>query len=51
MSATSNYNTIINLKALSLIMKKTDNIYFIDSTFNMTRKISNISKKRYFIIK
>ena len=48
MSATSNYNTIINLKALSLELKKTDNIYFIDSTFNMTRKISNISKKKIF---
>ena len=36
MSATSSFNTIINLKSLSLIMKKTDNIFFIDSTFNMT---------------
>lgn len=48
MSATSSFNTIINLKSLSLIMKKTDNIFFIDSTFNMTRKISNISKKKIF---
>ena len=48
MSATSSFNTIINLKSLSLILKKTDNIFFIDSTFNMTRKISNISKKKIF---
>ena len=48
MSATSSFNTIINLKSLSLIMKKTDNIFFIDSTFNMTRKISNIKKKIFY---
>lgn len=48
MSATSSFNSIINLKSLSLILKKTDNIFFIDSTYNMTRKISNISKKKIF---
>ena len=48
MSATSAYNSILNLKTLSLFLKKTDNIFFIDSTFNMTRKISNISKKKIF---
>ena len=48
MSATSSFNSIINLKSLSLILQKTDNIFFIDSTFNMTRKISNISKKKIF---
>ena len=48
MSATSSYNSILNLKALSLLLKKTENIFFIDSMFNMTRKISNISKKKIF---
>jgi hypothetical protein len=48
MSATSEYNSILNLKALSLFLKTNDNIFFIDSTFNMTRKISNISKKKIF---
>jgi len=48
MSATSSFNSVINLKSLSLILQKTDNIFFIDSTFNMTRKISNISKKKIF---
>jgi len=48
MSATSSYNTIINLKTLSKFLKKNSQIYFIDSTFNMTRKISNISQKKIF---
>ena len=51
MSATSSLNTILNLKALSKLLKKDDNICFIDTMFNMTRKISNISKKKYFKIK
>ena len=48
MSATSSFNTIINLKTLSKFLQKDDNICFIDSMFNMTRKISNISKKKIF---
>ena len=48
MSATSSLNTILNLKALSKLLKKDDNICFIDTMFNMTRKISNISKKKIF---
>ncbi len=51
MSATASFNSILNLKALSLFLKKDDKICFIDSMFNMTRKVSNISKKKYFIIK
>ena len=48
MSATAAFNTIINLKALSKYLKLTDNICHIDSMFNMTRKVSNISKKKIF---
>ena len=48
MSATSSLNTILNLKALSKLLKKDHNICFIDTMFNMTRKISNISKKKIF---
>ena len=51
MSATSSFNSLLNLKTLSLLLKKDSKIFFIDSTFNMTRKISSISKKKYFIIK
>ena len=46
MSATASLNTILNLKTLSKNLKKTSNICFIDNMFNMTRKISNISKKK-----
>ena len=35
MSATSSFNSIINLKSLSLILKKSDNIFFIDSKSSM----------------
>ena len=48
MSATASLNTILNLKTLSKNLKKTSNICFIDNMFNMTRKISNISKKKIF---
>ena len=48
MSATSGFNSIINLKSLSTLLKKDHNICFIASMFNMTRKISNISKKKIF---
>jgi TATA-box binding protein (TBP) (component of TFIID and TFIIIB) len=48
MSATSSLNTILNLKSLSKYLKKDHNICFIDSMFNMTRKISNMSKKKIF---
>ena len=48
MSATAAFNTIINLKTLSKYLKITDNICHIDSMFNMTRKVSNISKKKIF---
>ena len=48
MSATASFNSILNLKALSLFLKKNDKICFIDSMFNMTRKVSNISKKKIF---
>ena len=48
MSATASLNTVLNLKTLSKYLKKTDNICFIDSMFNMTRKISNISTKKIF---
>ena len=48
MSATSSFNTILNLKTLSVFLKKNHNIYEIDSTFNMTRKVSNIAKKKIF---
>ena len=50
MSATAAFNSIINLKTLSLYLKKTDNICHIESMFNMTRKVSNITKKKYFTI-
>ena len=46
MSATASLNSILNLKSLSKYLKKNHNICFIDSMFNMTRKISNISKKK-----
>ena len=48
MSATASINTIINLKALAAQLHITDNIHHIDSMFNMTRRISNISKKKIF---
>lgn len=48
MSATASLNTILNLKTLSKYLKKDHNICFIDNMFNMTRKISNISKKKIF---
>ena len=48
MSATASLNSILNLKSLSKYLKKNHNICFIDSMFNMTRKISNISKKKIF---
>lgn len=48
MSATASFNTILNLKSLSKYLKKDYNICFIDNMFNMTRKISNISKKKIF---
>jgi len=48
MSATASLNTILNLKTLSKYLKKDSNIFFIDSMFNMTRRISNISKKKIF---
>ena len=48
MSATASLNTVLNLKALSKYLKKDSNIFFIDSMFNMTRRISNISKKKIF---
>ena len=47
MSATGSYS-IINLKTLSHYLKCDDKICFIDSIFNMTRKVSNISNKKYF---
>ena len=46
MSATASLNTVLNLKTLSKYLKKDSNIFFIDSMFNMTRRISNISKKK-----
>ena len=46
MSATASLNTLLNLKTLSKYLKKDHNICFIDNMFNMTRKISNISKKK-----
>lgn len=48
MSATASLNSILNLKCLSKYLKKDHNICFIDSMFNMTRKISNVSKKKIF---
>ena len=48
MSATASLNSILNLKSLSKYLKKDHNICFIDSMFNMTRKISNVSKKKIF---
>ena len=51
MSATASLNTILNLKTLSKFLKKDHNICFIDNMFNMTRKISNLSKKKNFIIR
>lgn len=48
MSATASLNTVLNLKTLSKYLKKDDNICFIDNMFNMTRKISNVSKKKIF---
>ena len=48
MSATASLNTILNLKTLSKFLEKDHNICFIDSMFNMTRKISNVSKKKIF---
>ena len=48
MSATGSLNSIINLKTLSHYLKCDDKIYFIDSMFNMTRKVSNISNKKIF---
>ena len=48
MSATASLNTLLNLKTLSKYLKKDHNICFIDNMFNMTRKISNVSKKKIF---
>lgn len=48
MSATASLNTILNLKTLSKFLKKDHHICFIDNMFNMTRKISNLSKKKIF---
>ena len=48
MSATASLNSILNLKSLSKYLRKDHNICFIDSMFNMTRKISNVSKKKIF---
>jgi len=48
MSSTASFNSILNLKTLSQFLKKDDKICFIDSMFNMTRKVSNISKKKIF---
>lgn len=48
MSATASFNTILNLKTLSKFLKRDENICFIDNMFNMTRKISNVSKKKIF---
>ena len=48
MSATASLNSILNLKTLSKFLEKDHNICFIDSMFNMTRKISNVSKKKIF---
>ena len=48
MSATASLNTLLNLKTLSKYLKKDHNICFIDNMFNMTRKISNSSKKKIF---
>ena len=48
MSATAALNSVLNLKCLSKNLKKDHNICFIDSMFNMTRKISNVSKKKIF---
>ena len=48
MSATASLNTVLNLKTLSKYLKKDDNICFIDNMFNMTRKISNVSKKIFY---
>lgn len=48
MSATGSLNSILNLKTLSKFLEKDHNICFIDSMFNMTRKISNVSKKKIF---
>jgi len=48
MSATASLNTVLNLKTLSKFLKKDHNICFIDNMFNMTRKISNVSKKKIF---
>ena len=48
MSATASLNTLLNLKTLSKYLKKDHNICFIDNMFNMTRKISNLSKKKIF---
>tara|TARA_B110000114_G_C15086017_1_gene396078 strand:- start:1530 stop:2642 length:1113 start_codon:yes stop_codon:yes gene_type:complete len=48
MSATASLNSVLNLKTLSKFLKKDHNICFIDNMFNMTRKISNLSKKKIF---
>lgn len=48
MSATASLNSVLNLKSLSKNLKKNHNICFIDNMFNMTRKISNVSKKKIF---
>ena len=48
MSATGSINSTLNLKTLSLNLKCDDKICFIDSMFNMTRKVSNVSKKKIF---
>ena len=48
MSATGSINSILNLKMLSQNLETDDKICFIDSMFNMTRKVSNISSKKIF---
>ena len=48
MSATGSINSILNLKMLSQNLETDEKICFIDSMFNMTRKVSNVSKKKIF---
>ena len=48
MSATASMNTIINLKTLKTKLKHSSNIFDIGSMYNMTRKVSNITKNKIF---
>tara|TARA_Y100000768_G_scaffold388840_2_gene387782 strand:- start:6097 stop:7212 length:1116 start_codon:yes stop_codon:yes gene_type:complete len=48
MSATASMNTIINLKTLKAKLKNCSNIFDIGSMYNMTRKVSNITKNKIF---